>query len=734
MSATRQDAEAKLKGQAEFGVDLYQPEMLWGALVLAPVAHGKIRRVDLGAARKSPGVVAAIGAEDLKGLLPKGGGDPERPVFPREETVYLNQPLAAIAAESLSQARAGARAVQIDVDPLPIAGDLDDLFPDWPEGKATRSPAIAAHVLFRHGDLPKMLRVADFVHSETYRTSGVQQVALEPHSCLAEVGDGRWRVRTSTQSPFGVREDVADILGIPERTLIVEGTWVGGGFGGKAAALLEPIALVLAAAARRPVKLALSYTEEFLLGRSTLPSVVRIETAVQKGRMTARRIRMLLDGGASLPGRDFAVGYSMGFLMGPYRIPVFEVEGYAIRTNKPPFGPHRAPFAPQCAFVAESHMDSLARRLKIDPIVFRLAHVWKEGDTTFLGQKIGPFGLAACLEKARATAERWRPDRKNGTGIGVGCGIWSTNAGAGGSARLLLSPTGLVIDQGEREIGNGSVVRGLVAVAERVLGLPADAIQVQYADTSKAPFDSGVFGSRTLAALGQAVEKAARTLLKTLAARMEKARSVTLDFVDHSVWVVSDGARVPLAKLWNAEEKSRGHLMAEASHYARASKLDEQRVVEGAGFPFTDFTGAAHAAEVQVDRETGTVQVVRYAAFQDVGVAIDPVMVRGQIEGGIAMGLGEALTEESLWTPEGRLANPTLLDYRIPTLGEIPNSEIELVEGFPGAGPFGAKGVGEPPIIPVPAAVANAVADAIGARIYELPLSAERVARALNVV
>ena len=217
---------------------------------------------------------------------------------------------------------------------------------------------------------------------ETYRTAGIHQVPLEPHACVAEVVGDRWHVRTSTQSPFGVREDVASILGIPETSLVVEGSWVGGGFGGKGASLLEPYALLLSRATHAPVRIALSYREEFLLGRSTLPSVVRMETGVKDGRIVGRRVRLLLDVGRSLPGRDFATGYSIGFLLGPYRTPVFEVEGYAVRTNKPPFGPHRAPFAPQCAFVVESHLDEVARAVGADPVEFRAEHLWEAGGST----------------------------------------------------------------------------------------------------------------------------------------------------------------------------------------------------------------------------------------------------------------------------------------------------------------------------------------------------------------
>ena len=731
----RSDASAKVRGRADYGTDLEAPGMLWGALVLAPVPHGRVRRLDLEPARRTPGVVAAIGPSEIRSLLPKGGGDPERPIFPDPEVLYRNQPVAAVAAESREAALAGARSVVVEIDPLAAATEIEEIFPEWPDASAAaRSSHVIAHVHARDGDLAQALSEADVVFSETYRTSGIEQVAVEPHACLARVDGDRWWVATSTQSPFAVREDTAALLGRPESSIVVEGTWVGGGFGGKASALLEPFALLLAAASRHPVKLQLSYREEFLLARSTLPSVVRLETSVKAGRITGRRVRLLLDSGASLPGRDFATGFAIGFLSGPYNVGAYELEGYAVRTNKPPFGPHRAPFAPQCAFICESHMDGLARRLGTDPAEFRLAHAWTEGDRTLLGQTVGPFGLRAALERARSIARRWKRRLPENHGVGIGCGFWSTGTGAGGEVRLRLTERELVIEQVEHDIGSGSVIRGLPAVAERVLGLPVEAIRVASADTAAAPFDSGVFGSRTVGALGRAVEVAARSMARTLSERWGRKGSLTLAFRRGTIVARSGARSQPVSALLTPAELAQGGLVTEGKHYGTSGAIDETRVLDGTFYPYTDFTASVHVCQVEVDRETGRVRPVRYAAIQDVGTVIDPAMMRAQVEGAVAMGLGEALTEETLWGPEGRLLNPGLLDYRVPTLREVPPVEVVPLEGFAGAGPFGAKGLGEPPIIPVPAAVANAIADATGARVHELPATPERVARVLKLV
>ena len=731
--APRPDGPDKIAGRTIFGTDLEVPGMLWGALVLSPVAHGRIRSLDLTSARAHPGVVA-IASDDVPGLVEHRMGDPERPPFPREEVTYRHQPIAAVAAPSRALAREAARAVRVEVDPLPVAGDLDELFPEWPASRIEDPSRVAAHVHARKGEVERAFREAETVVVETYRTAGIHQVALEPHACVAEVRDGVWRVQSSTQSPFGAREDTASILGIPETSIVVDGTWVGGGFGGKGAALLEPYALLLARAAGRPVRLALSYAEEFRLGRSTLPSVIRMETAVTGGEIVARRVRLLLDVGTSLPGRDFATGYAIGFLLGPYRTPSFEVEGYAVRTNKPPLGPHRAPFAPQATFAVESHLESVAREVGVDPVEFKARHLWRQGDRTPFGQRVTPFGLPAALERAQATATRWRQAASARHGVGVAVGFWSTSTGAGGEARLCLSPTELTIIEGEREIGSGSVLIGLSQVASRRTGLPIERVRVEYRDSSRAPYDAGVFGSRTVGALGRAVDEAAVALLRTLGERLSAPGPATLEVRDGEILAVHGTTRRPVSEIWTEEEARVGGIAAEGKHYGKSGEIDEHLVRDGTFYAFTDFTGAAHVAEVDVDPETGSVRVVRYAAFHDAGVVIDLPSARAQVEGGVAMGLGAALTEESIWSDDARLLNAGLLDYRIPTLGEVPPIEIEFVEGFPGAGPFGAKGLGEPPIIPVPATIASAVRDACGAHVTELPLSPERVARGLKLV
>jgi len=730
--AVRPDLSAKIGGRTVYGTDLEAEGMLWGALVLSPVPHGRVVSVDVAPARARSGVVA-ISAADVPGLLGGAGGDAERPPFPTDTIAYPAQPLAAVAAPTLAEARAAARAVRVTIDPAPAVTDLEAVFPAWPGPGAGGSPSVAAHVRARRGDVDEALGRAEVVVRETYRTSGIHQVALEPHACLGDVRAGRWHVRTSTQSPFGVREDTAAILGLPEASVVVEGTWVGGGFGGKGASLLEPYALLLSAAAGRPVRLALSYREEFLLGRSTLPSVIRLETGVSSGRIVARRVRLLLDVGSSLPGRDFATGYSIGFLLGPYRTPAFEVEGYAVRTHKPPFGPHRAPFAPQCAFAVESHLDEVARVAGLDPEQFRADHLWTTGATTPFGQRVAPFGLPAALEAARRRAREWRSSRPPGHGVGVGMGFWSTGTGAGGEARVRLTDAELEIVPGEREIGSGSVVVGLAAVAARRTGLPRDRIRVGYGDTAHAPFDSGVYGSRTTAALGRAVEGAIADLLADLGRRLGAVGEPRLLAVADHVAVEVDGRRHRVAELLTPEERSDGAVVAHGRFYGPAGSFDEGVVEAGTFYAYHDFTRADHVAQVEADRSTGSVRVVRYAAFHDVGAVVDRPTAIAQVEGGVVMGLGTALTEEAIWSDDGRLSNPGLLDYRIPTLPDVPPIEVELLEGYPGEGPFGAKGLGEPPIIPVPATIAAAVRDACGAHVTELPLSPERVARALKL-
>ncbi|MGI0150917.1 MAG: xanthine dehydrogenase family protein molybdopterin-binding subunit, partial [Thermoplasmata archaeon] len=548
----RPDGPEKLRGATRYGVDLERPGMLWAALVPAPLSHARIRSIDLEAARAMPGVVGVVGPKEMRELLPKGYSR-ERPVFPEEEIIYRNQPIAAVAAESLGAAREAARRVRADLEPLPVLAELDAIFPEWPGPTGADSPHVIAHVHARHGDVERAFARADRVRRDEFRTSGVAQVPLEPHACLAEVRDGLWRVATSTQTPFGVRDDAAEILGLPPEEIVVEGTWVGGGFGSKGAALLEPYALLLAAATGRPVRLALTYREEFELARSTLPARIWIESAVTAGRLTSRTVRLLLDSGASLPGRDFATGYAIGFLLGPYRLDSFEVEGLGVRTNKPPFGPHRAPFVPQCVFATDGHTEMLARDLGEDPLDFRARNVWAAGDRTPFGQPVGPFGATELLGQARLARDRWRSELPPETGLGIGLGYWSTGTGAGGEAVVVLTGEEVLLRVGEREIGSGSVARGLAAVAERSLGAPPGSVRVEYRDTSSAPFDSGVFGSRTLGALGGAVDDACRALARELGARLGASGPADLDPLARPLLARADGRSRPVSELMTPE-------------------------------------------------------------------------------------------------------------------------------------------------------------------------------------
>ncbi|EQD60065.1 aldehyde oxidase and xanthine dehydrogenase, molybdopterin binding protein [mine drainage metagenome] len=291
-----------------------------------------------------------------------------------------------------------------------------------------------------------------------------------------------------------------------------------------------------------------------------------------------------------------------------------------------------------------------------------------------------------------------------------------------------------MIQIGEREIGSGSVIAGLAAVAVRALGLPRERIRVEYQSTAEAPFDSGVFGSRTVAVLGRAIEAAAAEARATLAERLGAPGPAILSVEGNRIQVRAGDVRRPLIDLLTPDERGAGALVVVGKHYGRSGAIDERLVRDGTFHGYTDFTGAVHVAEVAVDRATGGIRVVRCAAFQDVGTLLDPSAARAQVEGGVAMGLGTALTEEAIWSEDGRLLNPGLLDYRIPTLGEVPPIEVEFVEGFLGAGPYGAKGLGEPPIVPVPAAVAIALREACGAHTTELPMTAERTARALKLL
>jgi len=489
----------------------------------------------------------------------------------------------------------------------------------------------------------------------------------------------------------------------------------------------------LARKAGRPVRMVTPLEEELSAGLPRLPSRVTLKTGVNKdGTLVARQARMILDTGAYAGSGPEIASVCILVLGGPYRTAHMQLDAYAVHTNKTNFGAFRGPGGPQANFALESHLDMIAERLGMDALEFRLRNIVEEGDQAANGQVLTGVGLRECLEKAAAAIEWGKPAGPN-RGKGLACGWWTTTGGLSGSRARLDVGGKIVVTVGTQEIGTGAIMGGVPLVVAERMGVPLEDVRIVVADTATGPWDFGSQGSRTLFNVGRAALLACdelETRVKTLAEKILEAPADELELRDGAVVVRgSPEERVPLAKL--AELDTKGDLQGRGQSYPDPAAHDPARMTSCLYPAFHYPSFHCHAAEVEVDPGTGEVTVLRYAAAHDVGRAVNPILVEGQIQGGVAQGIGMALMEEIVYQ-DGRVINNSWTDYKLPTLADVPDVQAIIVEHRSEAGPFGAKGLGESPVIEPPGALANAIARAAGVRITSLPITAERILMALK--
>jgi CO/xanthine dehydrogenase Mo-binding subunit len=749
----RPDAPEKVTGRAVYGMDLKRPGMLHAKILWPAHAHARIKAIDVSEAIAVPGVKAALTAQDVPDVtFPSFLGPTDRRIFAKGKVHMAGDPVAAVAAETEEAAQEAVRLIRVEYEPLPVLVDPEEAMkPDAPwVADAPLDPArtayrgnarnVCAYTRIRCGDIERGFAEADTVHEERYETAMVHQGYLEPQVAVAEVdSSGKLTVWSSTQSPFAARLGVAATLQLPLTKVRVIALHVGGGFGGKSDIGYEPLVAAVALRTGRPVRLALTREEEFQATFPRHPFRVHLKMGARRdGTLVALRATAIADTGgyAGLFG-PMCCGIAAHMLTAPYKVPNVDVEVFSVMTNKPNCGAYRAPMTTQAAFAVESHMDMLAGRLGMDSVELRLKNAWDEGTKTAIGQTMPRIGLKAAI---RAAAERigWgRESLGPNQGIGLAAGTWMSTGMLGGGAYLKVQEDGsIVVVTGGGDSGSGATVGGLRVIAAEELGVSPDDVVVQSGDTDSGPHDTGAVGSRTLYSLGNAVRLAAidaKQQLLGLAAQQLGADPSDLELKDKTVRVKARPDRaVPLAALAMTALHIGSQVLGRGSYAAAPPALDPGHIEGIPPFPLLDPTPAAHAAKVEVDPRTGRVKILRYVAAQDVGVAINPLSVEGQIEGGSSEGIGEALSEEVVFDSKGRVLNPTLLDYKMPTMMDHPLIESIIVEGYPGGGPFGAKGVGEASIIPPPAAIANAIYHAVGARVTKLPLSPENVWAALK--
>jgi len=736
----RPDGADKVTGRAQFGADFHLPGMLTGRIKRSPHAHAKIVKIDTRAAAALPGVKAIVtGANFVLGEgedIDHGEGatallDVAINCMAREKALYAGHAVAAVAATSPEIADEAVRLIEVTYEVLPHVIEVEAaMAPDAPllhanmftkgvTPKPDKPSNIAQKIVMGRGDVPGAMAAADVVIEGRYETAAVHQGYIEPHACVASAGaDGQATVWCSSQGQFLVRTLTAKILGMPLSDLKVIPAEIGGGFGGKTTVYLEPVALALSKQCGRPVKMVMSRDEVFHASGPTSGAVMEIKLgATSEGRITACDLTLKYQAGAFAGS---PVNAACMAALACYDIENIALTGYDVVSNRPKVAAYRAPGAPIAAFAVESAVDDLARKLNMDPLDIRRLNGARDGVKAVYGATFRSVAFLETLEAVKNHPHYTAPLGPN-QGRGVACGFWFNIGGESTGAVHIDEDGGATVVSSNPDIGGSRAAMAMMAA--ETLGLPIERVRATVADTTSIGFSGSTGGSRVTFATGMAVTQAAEKVvadLKRRAAQMWECEVDKVEWRDATAFCLDpskDVKPLTIAQIAGRAARTGGPITAEVSLNAQGA---------GPGF-------AVHICDVEVDPETGRTTVTRYTAAQDVGRAIHPSYVEGQLQGGAAQGIGWALNEEYVYGPDGVLENPSFLDYRMPVASDLPMIDTILIEAAPNPRhPFGAKGVGEAPIVPPLAAVANAVRQAIGKRIYALPLSPPRVLEAIE--
>jgi CO/xanthine dehydrogenase Mo-binding subunit len=740
----RADSPERLTGQVRYTGDLVLPGLLHGRLVRSPHASARIVSVDKSEAEATPGVVAVLTAEDLPVSDIRGAVESRNIMMALERTTYVGQPVAVVLAESEAAAEDGAQGVEVEYDPASAAIDpLEALRPDAPvvrlstngsdeelgmhgasaggsESEAPQAPNVASHQRYHRGDADRALAEADVVVEREYRTPWVHQSYMEPQVCAATVDAlGNVVVYACTQAMFRTRDTVAAVLGKSPSQVRVHAMPVGGAFGGKFG-LIEPLVAACAVATGRPVRLAFTRNEDFSAANPAPSSIFRIKAGARKdGTFTVLKGEVIFDAGAKAGAPAGHAALCLGVF---YRWQNLDIDATEVVTHKTPTGAYRAPGLPQAMFAGESLVDELIGKLGLDQIETRKKNAARGGDIRPDGTPWPPIGLIQCLERAEPIYRAERAAAGPGEGVGVALGGWFGGTEPAAALCRLESDGTLKVAIGSVDLTGTNA--GLQVVAAEAFGFDsADQVRVTTVDTDAAPYSGATGGSKTMYTMGPAVLKAAQEarerVLKIAAAELEAAVE-DLEMVDGEVRVKGVPGKIKTLRDIYRLSASFG------AKYEPVVGKGESAITERS--PGT----GVHIARVRVDPDTGRVEPVRYVIVQDVGRAINPALVEEQIHGGGAQGVGWAVYEEIVHDESGTPITASFMDYTVPKARQLPELDVVMVEVPSPIGPYGAKPVGEPPVIPGGAAVANAVADAIGARVTDLPLTPERVRRAMH--
>ena len=745
----RPDGIEKVTGVGRYAADLTLTGMLHARFLYAGVAHARIVRLDTTAARALPGVFAVITQADVPDVR-HGPYVQDRTLFADGVVRFEGEVVAAVAALTPELAQQACELIELELEPLPIVNDAEAaladgaqlVHPGWSDYGAAdeivRDGNTAALSTILKGDANAAMDEADIVVRERYVADMSHAAPIEPRAVLAEWRGDRVTIWSSTQVPFNARSGVAHTLGLPESDVRIVVPHLGGGFGGKCEFHFEAHVAALARAARRPVRLVFNRREEFIAPDHRREGiVVEIETGARSdGTLLARRARLVIDNGASTADAGFFPQMAAMHAIGPYRIPNIDVEARLAYTNHTPSGSVRAPTAPQTCWALEQHLDVVAARVGIDPVELRRRNLVQEGDEGPTRQVFERIGALETLERAVAMIGG-SDDLPEGEAIGVACGWWPSFASPSGAFVKLNGDGSGTIVTGAQECGTGAVM-GLPILAAEVLGMRPEQFSILYQDTDAGAWDMGASGSQTTFNNGRAVIAAAgevRDQLLELAADALEVAAGDLELSDGHARVRGTPSRaVSIPELAATAHGDRLLLGRGSGTPPPMPACEAETCVGRMGMEsFLAPTFFTHAARIRVDRATGVVRVLEVAAAHDCGVILNPIGAEGQLEGGVLMGIGMALLEGTPIDAEGRQVNPGLLDYKLQTAADAPRIQVEWVDApSETGGPKGAKGVGEPPCVPTPGAIANAIAVAIGARVHQLPMTPERVWEAMQ--
>ena len=737
------DGDDKVTGRAQFGADFTAQGSLFGKIVRSPYAHAKIIAIDTSAAEALPGVEAVCTAadfpSDVSGDLDTGEVEigiqfMANLIMGRRKVLFEGHPVAAVAATDAHIAEEAARLIKVNYEVLPAVTDpIEAMSPDAPllheglvatslSGSADTPSNIAGHMEGGKGDVEKGFAESDVVIERTYRTALVHQGYLEPEAETVHWrADGHIDVWANSQGSFPLRQNMSNLLGVEVSKIKVTPLEVGGAFGAKNTPRVTPVAAILSRKSGKPVKIVLTREEVLKATGPASGAVVTVKVGATKdGVLKAAQARLVF-GAGGFPGSPVLRG--MQTIFACYQPENSKVDAYDVVTNAPRVAAYRAPGATVATFSGESTLDDLAHAIGMDPIDFRIKNAAKTGDSNVDDEEYTRIGIVQMLDAVRKSDEYNRPVKvsKNGwpVGRGVGIGWWPCGIEIS-SARLMVNHDGGV-DVTIGAVDLHGVRTGTAQVAAETLGIEPNEVNVHTADTENIPYTGNAAGSRITRTLSQAVYKAGVSILDQMKSKMSRRFGVEKEYVEYKdgYFFARDNqdSKVSFKDAGSAVTKNGSNVVATASN--------DPTMRSANGY-------AMAVADVEVDPDTGKVQLTDFTLFQDVGKCVNPTQVENQMQGGAVQGIGWALSEEYVYDDQGQMRNASFLDYRMPTALDLPMINTVILETPADDGAFGIRGVGEPPIIPPPAAIGNAIHDAIGVRMNQLPMSPERVFEAMN--